>query len=177
MNGFGVSPIELMTTEAVLRGILRTDDFVYSAAFITGTTSAIGSLATNEVQVIINGDSDFVVQEQNITAFTTVAAVSTLVQAPNLLITITRAGSGREIMNQAQHVLNVCGGYSANGGPRRLAMPSLWNESQVISVKLQNLTTVVFDRIDVAFPGYKCFYQENADGSEVGTRRSVFNKL
>jgi hypothetical protein len=80
-------------------------------------------------------------------------------------------------MNQAQHVLNIFGNYSALGGnPGRLASPSLWNESQVISVKLQNLTTVVFDRIDVAFAGYKCFYQENAAG-DVGNRRIVFNKM
>ncbi len=179
MNGFGVSPLELMASDAMLKGLVYLDEFIYSASFLVNTDSSITSSVTKEVQLLIDGDTDFIIQEQNISAYD-VASPPAVVVNPNLLLTVTRAGSGRQIMNQAQHVLNVCGGYTGTRYPSKKPMPGLWLAANTITVKLQNLGTVAFSRVDIAFIGYKVFYTTIVlpDGSRMtGDRKMVFHTL
>lgn len=175
MNGYGVSPLEIMAADAMLQGIAYLDEFTYSAAWITGTATALGSGATVPAQIQINGDSDFIVQEMNITAFDN-AAPPVIVASPNLLLTITRSGAGREIMNQAQHVMNICGGYQTNRFPSKKPMPGLINKSNNLQLTLQNLSTTVFSRVDIALIGFKVFYVQNAQGV-TGDRQAIFHAL
>ncbi len=176
MNGFGVSPLEILATEAMLEGLVYDDEFVYSASWIKNTATELASLGTVEVQIQINGDSDFLVQEQNICS-----VVSDLPIFPNYLLTIVRAGSGREVMSSPQHVANICGslisGGSAGAGMRIFAFPGkkpcpgLWVAKNTITCRLQNLTTTVPDRIDLSFVGFKVFYT----GSQ--TRQQIFHSV
>lgn len=179
MTGFGVSPLELMSSDAMLKGLVYLDEFTYSVPFITGTDSAIGSGSAKEVQLLIDGDTDFIVQEQNFSAYDS-ASPPVVVVNPNLLITVTRAGSGRQIMNGAQHILNWAGGYTGTRYPGRKPMPGLWLAANTITVKLQNLGTTVFSRIDVAFTGYKVFYTtvlDDAGNRVTGDRKMIFHTL
>lgn len=161
MNGYGVSPLEIMASEAMLRGLVFLDQFTYSAVF-TGA-SALGAAATAVVQVNIDADSDFVLQQVNITAQTAGPTIIT----PNYLILLTRAGSGRQIMNQPQHVQNVCGQLWNNAQPGFAPMPGLMQARNTISVQLQNLTATAATRVDVAMIGFKVFYTK-------GDRMNVF---
>jgi len=172
-NGYGVSPIELQACEAALMGLVYLDDFTYSAIW-EGPTALL-ALATLTVPIQINGDSDFVVQEQNLIAYDNQSTPAN-VAIPNLLLTITRSGSGREIMDAAQHVNNMCGNYTPALNPGRNPMPSLWHAKNTISVKLQNLTSTVFGRIQISFRGFKVFYIQNSKG-QTGDRTSIFHAL
>lgn len=174
MNGFGVSPLELMAADAMLNGLVYLDEFIYSALWLTGTATALGANATVDVQVQINGDSDFIVQEQNLVAFDNSHAI---VASPNLRLTLVRAGSGREIMSQPQHVLNICGGYQATRFPGRKPMAGLINANNLITCKLQNLSSVVFDSVDLSFIGFKVFYTTSMVSGEQGSRQKVFHAL
>jgi len=173
MNGFGVSPLELMASEAMLGGIAFLDEFVYSAAWIAGTATQLGALATVDVQIQINSDSDFIFQEENLTAF----FEGDIIDNPNFLLTIIRAGSGREVMNQAQHVLNITGGHQSLGRvPGRKPMAGLIQANSTLTCRLQNLTADIPDRVDLALIGFKCFYIVNAQGQQ-GNRQSIFHAL
>jgi hypothetical protein len=177
MNGFGVSPLELMAADAMLQGIVFLDEFEYSAVW-TGTT-ALAATSTAEVIILINGDSDFIYQELCLTAFDN-QATPVLVPDPNLLLTITRAGAGRETMNQAQHVLNICGSYQSNKYPGRRPMSGILNAANTISFKLQNLSPTNFGRIDLTLSGFKVFYTVSrvpGHEGEQGTRAAVFHAL
>lgn len=174
MNGFGTSPLELMACEAMLRGLVYLDEFTYSASWLTGTGTALGAGGTVDSNIQINGDSDFIAQEYNLTGW---SAVNTIVASPDLLITIVRSGSGREIMNQEQHVGNICGGfYTSRSFPGRLPLASLYQGQQTVRVRLQDRSAVAWNRVDFAMRGFKVFYQANEAG-EVGTRKGVFHAL
>lgn len=176
MNGFGTSPLEIMATDAMLQGLIYCDEFSYSAQYITGTATALGSLGTVDVQVQINGDSDFIVQEQNLTAFDN-ATPPVIVASPNLLATIVRAGSGREIMNQADHVLNLFGSFAATRFPGRKPITGLIQANNTLTVRLQNLSTTVFSRVSVTFRGFKVFYTVNPASKAQGNRQDIFHAL
>ena len=77
-------------------------------------------------------------------------------------------------MNQPQHVLNLLGNYQVNKQPGKMQFTTLIPNAQILTIKLQNLTSTVFSRVDLAFIGFKVFYIQNSAGV-VGTRRSVFN--
>src|SRR4029078_11440946 len=170
MNGFGTSPLEILATEAMLQGLVYCDEFVYSASWIAGTATELGALATVEVQVQINGDSDFIVQEQNIT-FTNDDSIIFV----NSLLTIIRAGSGREVMSSPQNVANICGAYIGSSGamsfPGKKPMPGLLQKSNTLTCRLQNLTSTAPDRVDLSFVGFKVFYTGAA------TRQQIFHAL
>jgi len=178
MNSFGTSPLELMACDAMLQGLVYIDEFTYSAAWISGTPTALGALQTVPVQINVNSDADFIVQEQNFQAIVLESdspdAAHVCVTCPDILVTITRAGSGREIMNQAQPVTNVFGNYWSAQFPGRKAVTSLWQQNNTLQITLQNRSTVVFDRVDITFAGFKVFYQTNAAGQQ-GDRQSVFH--
>jgi hypothetical protein len=178
MNSFGTSPLELMACDAMLQGLVYIDEFTYSAAWISGTQTALGALATVDVPIQINSDSDFIVQEQNLSAIVvTVASPEDLhecVTCPDLLLTIIKAGSGREVMNQAQHVTNILGNYWSAQFPGRKGTTAIWQSNNTVTCRLQNRTSIAFDRVDIAFNGFKVFYQTNAAGQQ-GTRQSIFH--
>lgn len=165
--GYGTSPIELMAAEAMLKGQIYCEHFTYSAAFITGTPTALGATSSTEVQIQINGDSDFVMQEFNFTAET---AAGTFLASADYLILLVVSGSGRQLMNQAQHIENLFGNFQSANNPHYLPMPKLIQASNVLSVTLTNRTAVAANRVDVAFIGFKVFYTG-------GSRQTIFHLL
>lgn len=174
MNGFGTSPLELMACDAMLQGLAYLDEFTYSCSWIASTTTALGANGTVDVQIQINGDSDFIAQEYNLTGW---SAVNTIVASPDLLITIVRSGSGREIMNQEQAVGNLCGGFfTSRSAPGRLPCASLYQSQNTIRVRLQDRSGVAWNRVDFAMRGFKVFYQTNQQGV-TGTRQGIFHAL
>lgn len=174
MNGFGVSPLELMACEAMLAGVAFLDEFVYSAAWIATTATELPALGTVDVQIQINSDSDFIFQEANLVDF----FEGDIVDNPNLLLTIIRAGSGREVMNQAQHVLNITGSHQSLGRvPGRKPMPGLIQANSTLTCRLQNLTSDVPDRVDLALLGFKVFYIVDQVTGRAGNRQTIFHAL
>ena len=172
MPGYGTSPLELLASQAMLAGVIYCDDFTYSAAWIAGTASALPATGTVEVQVQINSDSDFISSELNLVAFSAGAIIAN----PNYLLTIVRAGSGRDVSNQPQHVLTMCGSYQADRVAGARPVPMLVQANNVITCRLQNLTATVPDRVDLSFRGFKVFYTVNSEGQQ-GSRQSVFHVL
>jgi hypothetical protein len=173
MNGYGVSPLELLACDAMLQGLVFLDEFVYSAAWIAGTATELPALGTVDVQIQVNSDSDFISQEQNLVA----TFEGDVVDNPQFLLTIIRAGSGREIMNQAQHVLNITGSHQSLGRvPGKKPMPGIIQANSTLTCRLQNLTSDVPDRVDLAFSGFKVFYQQLPDGRQ-GNRQQIFHVL
>lgn len=175
MIGFGTSPLEVMASAAMLKGLCYLDEFVYSASWITGTNTALGASATVDVQVFINSDSDFIAQEYNLVAWT---ALDTILVSPDYLISIVRSGSGRELMNQQQHVGNFAGNYrsaSANF-PGKNPISSLYQGNLNVTIRLTNRTVTAANRVDFAMRGFKVFYQTNAQG-QTGNRQDIFHAL
>jgi hypothetical protein len=167
MNAYGSSPLELMAADAMLRGEVFLEYFTYSAAWITGTATALGANGTTEVQIPINADSDFLIQQMNLTAET---AAGTFLATPDYLLLIVIAGSGRQIMNQAQHVANITGSFQNGSFPGRNPMPKLVQASNTISCTLTNRTAVAANRVDLALTGFKIFYSG-------GNRQQIFHVL
>lgn len=158
MQGFGTSPIELMACEAMLRGEVYLTGFTYSATFVTGTATALAANASAESDMQINADSDFVVQEANMQAFT---AADTPETVPDYLVNIVLTGSGRQIMNQAQHVCNYFGAYSGANSLQnfeRLPYPILLTANTTVAVTLTNRSAAAANRVDCMFRGFKVFY-------------------
>jgi hypothetical protein len=175
MQGFGTSPLEIMASAAMLKGLVYLDEFSYSASWVAGTATALGASATQAVQILINSDSDFIVAEYNLVAFT---ALDTIIASPDYLITITRSGSGREVMSGPQHVGNFCGNYrSASASfPGRKPIPALYQGNLIVTVTLQNRTVTAANRVDFEMKGFKVFYQTNAQG-QTGNRQDIFHAL
>lgn len=167
MLGFGASPIELMTTDAMLRGEIFCAEFSYSAAWITGTATALGANATVDVQIQINSDADFVVQEMNFLSF---SAAGTVIALPDYLLTLVVAGSGRQIMNQAQPIRTLCGSYATSDVPGRLPFPLLLGANTTFTCTLANRTAVASNRADLVFRGYTVKYTG-------GNRQQIFHTM
>jgi hypothetical protein len=167
MLGFGSSPLEILAAEAMLRGEIFCQNFTYSAAFLTGTGSALGAAGTTTVPIQINQDSDFVVQAMQLQSWT---AADTPEVDPDYLATLTVAGSGRQLMNQAQHVLTLMGSYAINKFPNRLPFPYLLTANTTFNVQLQNRSATAANRVDVSFTGFKVFYTG-------GDRTQIFHVL
>jgi hypothetical protein len=167
---YGSSPMELMASRAMLNGEIFCSDFTYSATWLTGTSTALGANGTTESDVQINADADFVAQEMNLVAW---SAAGTPITSPDYTLLIVLAGSGRQIMNQAQHVNNYCGAYvTANGvqGPLFLGYPLLFTANSTIACTLINRTGVAANRVDLMFRGFKVYYTG-------GTRNNVFRVI
>ena len=175
MIGFGTSPLEVMASAAMLKGLCYLDEFTYSVAWIAGTTTALGASATVDVQLFINSDSDFIAQEYNLTAWT---ALDTILPSPDYLISIIRSGSGRELMNQQQHVGNFAGNYRSTSAnfPGKNPISSLYQGNLNVTVRLTNRTVTAANRVDFALRGFKVFYQTNAQG-QTGNRQDIFHAL
>lgn len=175
MNAYGSSPLEMLAAEAMMQGLVYLDEFTYSAAWIAGTTTALGASATVDVIVPINSDSDFIAQQYNLVAWT---ALDTILPSPDYLITLIRSGSGRELMNQAQHVGNFAGNYRSTSAnfPGDMPISSLYQGNGSVTVRLQNRTVTAANRVDFAMRGFKVFYQKNSQGV-TGNRQMIFGAL
>jgi len=170
-----------MACNAMLACLVYLDEFTYSCFWQAGTPSALppGGDVTQTIQ--INSDSDFVAQEYNLTTDT---GIDQTVALPDFFIQITRAGSGRNIMNMPQRVANFCGnyaGYSATtqnaNFPGKLSITSLYQGNSTVQVRLQNRSTTFSPaRVDFAMKGFKTFYQANKQG-QVGNRQDIFHAL
>lgn len=172
MNGFGTSPLELMACQAMLDGQVFLDEFVYSASWVKGTATELAALSTVRIDIQINGDSDFVAQEQNITTILDDDEDDhTCEPCPNYLLTVKRGGSGRDVMNQPQHIQNIAGNHFQNAYPGHKPMPGLYVMKGTLSLVLQNLTSVVPARVDIAFVGFKVFYTGDQN------RKQIFHVL
>lgn len=185
--GYGASPLEILACQAMVAGLIYTDEFTYSTSWISGTPTALlpGGDVTTSIQ--INSDSDFIAQEYNLVS--SGPDVNTVQGLPDFLITLTRAGSGREIMNNPQRVLTFCGNYlgyvsgataplvlGANN-PGRLSITSLYQGNSTVRIRLQNpSTTLTPFRVDFAMKGFKVFYQTAANG-QTGNRQQIFHAL
>jgi hypothetical protein len=167
MLGYGTSPLELMAAEAMLKSEVFLEHFTYSAAYIAGQASALPASGSSSVDIVINSDSDFVIQELNLTAE---SAVGTFITTADFLILIVIAGAGRQIMNQAQHVANFCGSYQNGQVPSPIPMPKLVQGSNVITTTLTNRTAAAPNRVDVMYRGFKIFYTG-------GNRQQIFHVL
>jgi hypothetical protein len=170
-NGFGVSPLEIMASDAMLQGLIYIEDFTYSARFIAPASQLLAN-GTTEVQVQINSDSDFVIQVRNILGIQD----GDIVADPNILVNLVTAGSGRQLVSQTQHVLNMFGGFQSEHVPGRVAMPKLIQANSTLSVTLTDLSAVDWDRVEVTFEGFKVFYTAAPDGT-TANRQSVFHVL
>lgn len=174
MLGFGTSPLELMACEAMLAGLVYLDEFAYSASFLTGTGSALGATGTTTVNIQINSDSDFIACAYHLVAW---SAANTIIASPDYLLTITRSGAGRELMNQAQPVANMAGNYFQLAGvPAKNPISSLYQGNGTVRVTLENRTAVAANRVDFTMRGFKVFYQTNAKG-QTGNRADIFHAL
>lgn len=165
MNGFGTSPLELMAADAMLRGAINCEEFTYSANFF-GTT-ALGANATVSVDTQINGDSDFIMTELNIISFT---AADTIETNPDYTLLLVAAGSGRQLMDRAIHVLNMAGSYADNRVPAKLTFGRLMAAKNTITATLTNRSAVAANLVQIAYKGFKVFYTG-------GDRQQIFHAL
>lgn len=184
MYGYGSSPLEILACQAMVQGLIYTDQFYYKCDWVAGTPTGLPANGDKTSTIQINSDSDFIAQEYHLSV--TQANGDQFVTLPPLLITITRAGSGRDIMNGPIVVTNLCGnfgGYALQTGnvafanfPGRLSITSLYQGNTTVSVRLQNPTNVAFQRVDFVMSGFKAFYQTNQAG-QTGNRQDVFHAL
>lgn len=164
---YGDSPIELMAANAMLQGLIYCESFTYSAAWLTGTASALGANGTVDQQIQVNSDSDFVVQEMN---FVSWSAADTIIGMPDYLLNIVMAGSGRQIFDRAQDIAVQCGNFALNRQPGTLPFPRLMQANTTVTTTIQNRTAVVCNRALLALRGFKVFYLK-------GDRQGVFHAL
>jgi hypothetical protein len=171
----------------MIGGLVYLDEFTYSTTWLANTPTALGAGGDVTTTIQINSDSDFIAQEYSLVS--NGATVNDVAGLPDFLITITRSGSGRNIMNNPQRVLNFLGNYW-NGGnagtnvpqsgfanwPGRLPISSLYQGNSTVQIRLQNPTSLVPFRVDFSMRGFKCFYQTNSAG-QTGNRQQIFHAL
>ena len=176
MIGYGTSPLELMACEAFVNGLVYLDEFTYSTTALSTDLTTLTQNNPVDYRIQINSDSDFIAQEYNLVAW--VDTAGTILNSPDFLIQIIRSGSGRELMNNPQHVGNYCGNYRASSAsfPGRKAMPCLYQGNMTVIIRLTNRTATVPNRVDFAMLGFKVFYQTNAQGV-TGNRQDIFHAL
>ena len=154
-GNYGGSPIEFLACEAMLRGKAILQFFTYSAAFLTGTNSALAASGTTEVGIQLNNDADFVCQRLAVTSTT---AAGTFLAVPDYTILLVAQGSGKQLMNQAQMIANMAGSFNSNQFNQNLPFPLLLQKASTLSVQLVNRTATAANRADVALIGFKIYY-------------------
>lgn len=170
---FGTSPIELLATDAMLRGEIFCNEFFYNADFLTGTNQAIGANGTPNQTVQITSEADFVCQRLVATCWG--SAAGALLQDPDFTVNITIA-TGRPWFNAPLVLRNVCGTYAAAEKPTPMTMPRLIPLSSSLTVAIVNRTATAANFLQIVFEGFNVYYQQNSDGSPV-TRSQVFHAL
>lgn len=169
---YGTSPIELLATQAMLDGIIYCQNYVYSAQWLTGTTTALGAAATVDALTQINGDSDFIIQQINLVAW---EAVDTAIVDPDYLLQISIGGSARQLFDRPISVNAVIGNYLTDKIPATLPFPYLVEMNNNMLANLTNRTGTAANRVDLAYIGFRVFYQGDVPASTL--RRDIFKKL
>ena len=176
---FGTSPLEILASAAMLKGLAYLDEFTYGARFDNVIGTGLPANGQAQVGIPINSDSDFIAIQYNLEAW---SAAGTIVNAPDLLILLTRSGAGRNVMDNPVPVINFCGNYAFTDRnyPGFLPISSLHQGNGLLTVQLTNRTATNFNtgtaRIDFTMRGFKCFYQTNAQG-QTGNRQDIFHAL
>jgi hypothetical protein len=163
---FGTSPLELLATDAMLRGTIYCNSFVYSVKYLTGQSSALASGGTTDQVIQITSEADFVCQELNLTAY---SAAATLSADPNIEVNI-QISSGRPWFQQSQLARNVTGTYSGGDRPNKMVMPRLIPAQSTLTVTLTDQQAVAWNRVEVALLGFNVYYQSE-------TRSQVFHVI
>jgi hypothetical protein len=165
---FGTSPVELLATDAMLRGLIFANAYTYNADFLAGTNQAIPASATSVQQVVqITSEADFVVQQLSAITW---SAAGTLLQDPDYTIQIA-ISSGRPWFNAPLSVRNVSGMYAAAELPIPLPFPRLIPLNSTLTVTVTNRTAVAANFFQLALIGFNVYYQPG------GNRQSVFHAL
>lgn len=159
---FGSSPIELLATDAMLRGAIFCNGFTNSARWLTGTQSALGASATVDQIIQISSEADFVVQRVTFTAF---SALDTLIVDPDYTILIA-ISSGRPWFDSAQTLRDFCGNFTNGHQPNDLPMPRLIPAQSTLTITLANRTVTACNRASLALSGFNVYYQKE-DRSQV----------
>ena len=167
MNGFGTSPVELMAADAMLRGEIYCQNFTYSFDWVG--TNAVGIDETQDADMNVSGDADFVGQTQQLTVLN--AAGTALIATPVAMLTIVISGSGRQIMKTAQLVTNITSNMAATKFPHAMPYPRLIQANNSVTATYQDLSGVAALRIQMSWEGFKVFYGPGAD------RQKIFHAL
>jgi hypothetical protein len=165
LGGFGTSPLELLAADAMLRGEIWCENFSYSATWETGTTTALAANSTTITTIATDSGPDFIVQEINFVAW---SAANTIIASPDYTLLLVIDGSGKQIMNQAQPITALAGGYASGVVPARLPFPRLIQSNSKVTFTLTNRTAVANNRADIVLRGFKVYYVS-------GTRTGVFH--
>lgn len=178
---YGSSPLELMARDAMLAGYIFCDNFTYSAEWLTGTATALGANATVPVSIQIDSDADFLIQSVNLVAYAT-GTPPTLIADPNYRVLLTSAGSGRQLMNQAQHVGTYCGNYQSNHVPGALNFPKFLAANSRLQCTITNLTSTAADSVELGLRGFKIYYIDDIqrarqENRQLATRQTIFHAL
>lgn len=178
MIGFGTSPFEILASQAMVAGLCYLDEFAYTAPFVVGTPTELGPSGDVTVPVRINSDSDFICLQYNAIGFAVGTPTPTLVPNPNILVNITRSGSGRQLMASPVHIGLMCGNYQDGTGniPGVLPISSLYQGNSQVDIRLINQSNIDFSRLDFVLRGFKVFYQMNQAG-QTGNRQMIFHAL
>lgn len=169
---YGTSPIELLTTDAMDKGLIYCQNYVYSAQWTVANGNQLTSLASVDDVTQINGDSDFVIQRINYAAW---SASNVPITDPDYLIQISIGGSARLLFDKPISIQAILGSFLSNKEPNSLPFPYLVEMNNNLVTTLTNRTTVAADRIDVVFDGYRVFYQGDRAPSEL--RQNIYRKL
>lgn len=168
---FGSSPIELMAMDAMLHRLIYCFGFNYSALWFGAT--ALGASATQVVTTQITADSDFVIQRMNLVSYT---AVDTPEVNPDYTLLLTIAGNAINLMDQPQHVNNICGNFEDNRVPNDLPYPILIPANNNLTAQLVNRSAVAANYVLLTYTGFKVKYLANPDGTPT-SRSQVFHVL
>src|ERR1700688_1657634 len=153
---FGTSPIELLAADAMLRGTIFCNGFTYSAAWLTGTATALAGNASQDVQIQITAEADFVVQMMT---FNSWSAAGTIIVDPDYTLNIAIA-SGRPWFNQAQSMRDIVGSFASTQEPGfMLPFPRLIPSQSTITCSLSNRTATASNRATLAMQGFNVYYQ------------------
>ncbi len=163
---FGTSPIELLATDAMLRGAIFCNGYVYSARWLTGTSSALAATSSTDQVIQITSEADFVVQAMTFNAW---SAVDTIITDPDYTIMIT-ISSGRPWFDSAQSLRDILGSYTTNHEPTTLFMPRLIPAQSTLTVTLTNRGNTAANRASLSLQGFNVYYQTQ-------TRQDVFHAL
>lgn len=123
------------------------DFFVYTAEFLP---LAAGGTAT--VNTAIQADSDFLIVA--VTRVVTDIANTTFLANVPQLVTITDAGSGRNLMDRAVHMDNLIGTAQL---PSYWPYPKLIRASGTLNTTVQNLDGANARNVRISYLGFKVF--------------------
>lgn len=127
--------------------------FIYGIDHVTPNQMPASASVTNTVG--INRDAHFCVV--GMAATVTNVDNTTLVDAPSFTLTMKDSGSGSDLMDKAQHFLNIFNrGSAGDGKTHYLELPRLFDPGAVISMTLNNLDATA-RHVRVSFVGFKVF--------------------